>query len=311
VSGEKVFSSFGMRFLLVGVVPVYAAGTFLIVLVWAGAPGELHFNDAWKTAVGLKAGEGVLLTVALVLVALLSTPFQIRLARLFEGFWPGDLARPWAERAGERARELDQRAAAMLAGTPGPEAVQKAGELGAYRRRRYPDKSTHLRPTRLGNTLAAAETRAGRAYGWDAVVAWPRLYPVLGGEVRKAVDDHRNTLDTAMRLAAVAGLTAPAVVGLLWSSGWWVLLALLPVGLSFVAYQVAVEAAQGFGESLAVAFDLHRFDLLRALRLPLPADRDAERKQAEDICAFWRQGKPVAFVYDPAEPVNVSVQNRL
>ncbi len=48
-----------------------------------------------------------------------------------------------------------------------------------------------LRPTLPGNVLAAVESRAGEPYGLDAVVAWPRLYPLLGEGVKAVVDDRR------------------------------------------------------------------------------------------------------------------------
>jgi hypothetical protein len=33
-------------------------------------------------------------------------------------------------------------------------------------------------PPGLGNVLAAMEDGAGRTYGLDAVIVWPRLYPL-------------------------------------------------------------------------------------------------------------------------------------
>ncbi|MDX3539144.1 hypothetical protein PV721_33450 [Streptomyces sp. MB09-01] len=351
------FGMFGMRFLLVSVVPMYAAGVFLLVLVWAGAPGRLRFADAWETVEGLKAGETVLLAVTLLLVALLTAPFQLRLTRLLEGFWPawtpgaahlrrraalqakalqkaadlllngpptedelchaGELEAEAArlrggtasDEVGRLAGEVEAEAARLRAGAPSAGEVQRAGELQEVRRRRYPAAGTHLRATRLGNRLAAAEQVAGRAYGWDAVVAWPRLYPVLGAETRKLVDERRDTLDTSVRLAAVGAVTAVMAFGLLAASGWWLLLAGIPLVVAVAAYQAAVESAEAYGEALTVAFDLHRFDLLRALRLPLPGDRAAERAQARELCEFWRQGRPVALVYDPAEPLNINLRS--
>ncbi|QKV91257.1 hypothetical protein HUT19_05465 [Streptomyces sp. NA02950] len=62
---------------------------------------------------------------------------------------------------------------------------------------------------------------------------------------------------------------------------------------------------------LAVAFDLHRFDLLTALQLPLPDDRAAERTANAELSRLWRQGagSPAAMRYahppqarEPAAP---------
>jgi hypothetical protein len=67
-----------------------------------------------------------------------------------------------------------------------------------------------LQPTKLGNVLAARQDSAGRPYGFDAVTAWPRLYPVLGEQCRTLVDDRRGTLDASVRPAATMTVTAVA-----------------------------------------------------------------------------------------------------
>jgi len=67
-----------------------------------------------------------------------------------------------------------------------------------------------LQPTKLGNVLAAMQDSAGRPYGFDAVTAWPRLYPVLSEQCRTLVDDRRDTLDASVRLAATMTVTALA-----------------------------------------------------------------------------------------------------
>jgi len=134
---------------------------------------------------------------------------------------------------------------------------------------------------------------AGRAYGLDAVTAWPRLYPVLGEEARSLVDDRRDTLDGAVRMAATMTVTAIASVVLLAYSTWWILLALIPLGIAVLAYNAAVQAALAYAESVHVAFDLHRADLLTALRMELPTRQDTERALNEQWCDLWRQGIPL------------------
>jgi hypothetical protein len=64
-----------------------------------------------------------------------------------------------------------------------------AGVAGLKLRQRFPIPDHLVKATRLGNLLAATEDRAGRDYGLDAVVAWPRLYPLLGAEIKVIVDD--------------------------------------------------------------------------------------------------------------------------
>ena len=71
-------------------------------------------------------------------------------------------------------------------------------EAAARRLRRYPPPAAIL-PTLLGNTLRAAEFRAGSRYGLDAVVLCPRLYPLLGDKVSATLNDLRDQLDLAAR----------------------------------------------------------------------------------------------------------------
>jgi hypothetical protein len=297
--------TFGIRYFVVFHLPTYAASLFLLMLVWAGAPGpHLDFAHAWHTASTLGTGPVLLIALAITLIALMTQPFQIPLIRLLEGYWPA-----WLEGLAKRRRKAlrksrdafakreDDLEAATDKG-PDPEAVQRAGAAGAQLRRLFPPDSS-IRATRLGNILAAMEHRAGSEYGLDAVVAWPRLYPVLGEQVRTVVDDRRNILDATARLSVVAALTGLAAIGLLYDKGWWLLVAAIPLALSQLAYLGALQAGIAYGESVRSAFDLHRFELLRALHLPLPVDPHAEREANLALCLQWRQGNHGAISRAP------------
>ncbi|HEX5406698.1 MAG TPA: hypothetical protein VFX16_30865 [Pseudonocardiaceae bacterium] len=264
------------------------------------APGPLRVERAWHTAAGLGIAEIVLLALAMTLVAVLVHPLQLALVRLPEGSWPrpfGALARWSRERQVEARCELERHDRLIEDGAEPTEAqIQSAGQAGAELRTRLPAEEL-CRPTALGNVLAAMETRAGQAYGFDAVVAWPRLHPVLGERTRAVVDDRRNTLDMAARLSVTMFVTGLAAVGLLAASGWWLLLALIPLTTSWIAYRGAVLAAIAYGESVDTAFDLHRFDLIVALHLPIPTD-DTEKRAANTVlCERWRQGITTPTTY--------------
>ncbi|MFD5081691.1 hypothetical protein ACFWOG_03505 [Kitasatospora sp. NPDC058406] len=296
----------GRRFFLLGYLPTYAALMFLLVLVWAGARAwaapagaGLSFKAAWETTAGLGAGELMALLIGVTLLGVVLNPLQLPLVRAFEGSWPRRLGGGMAlRRQGARKRALES-AAQLPQGTEAlltSETVQRAGQAGQELRRRFPLPDRLLRPTALGNALAAVADSAGRAYGLDAVAAWPRLYPVLGAEVRALVDDRRDGLDGAVRIAAVMTATAAAAGVLLLRTGWWLLLALLPLVIASAAYRGAVQAALGYGETVQVAFDLHRADLLKALRLAPPARQSDEHALCSELSDFWRQGIPL----DPA-----------
>lgn len=299
------------RFFLVAHLPTYAAATYLLVLCWAGAPGaDPRFKDAWRTAAALGAGEILLLLIAVTLSALVLHPLQLPLVRLLEGFWPrwcGALTRVGLGRQRRNLRRY-RRAAELSRDTPpDAEGIRRAGLADTEVRRRFPARDELLRPTRLGNALAALEDRAGAPYGWDAPVAWPRLYPLLGPQVRAVVDDRRDLLDAMCRLAATAAVCAVASAALLARAHWWVALSAVPLGLAWLAYRSAVHAAYSYAEAVRLAFDLERFALYPALHMERPADLTAERALNEELSTFWRQGKDPSQAYThPTETAGVN-----
>ena len=301
------------RFFRTGYLPTYGAAAFLLVLLWAGAPGSrVDFSRAWRTASHLSGVQVLLIVLAIALAAVLLQPLQLAMVRVLEGGFPRWLGSGLARKAQLRRKRglekkiqakideavrLDDPANADKRNT----AIQEAGAMSARLHSRFPILDYLVRGTALGNALSAMEDSAGAAYGLDAVVTWPRLYPVLGDKVRAVVDDLRDGLDAAARLAATGALTAVAAVALLaWHSGLLTLLALVPLAVGVLAYLGAVQAAVAYGTAMHVAFDLHRFDLLRALRLEAPAEQVDERINNAALGDFFRQGVPVPFKY--AEP---------
>lgn len=294
------------RFYSVAYLPTAVAAVFVLLLVWAGAPGgALAPRRAWHTATGVGAGEALWIALGAAVVATVFQPFQAAMVRLLEGGWPEALG-AGAGRRWQRRRRARLQARAAPHGPPGEvppaAAVQRAGAAAALLRRRYPLPDHLVRPTALGNALAALRDTAGRDRGWDIAVAWPWLYPVLGERARAVVDDCRDSLDGAARWCVTSGVTALVAAALLLRSGWWLALALVPAAVAVLAYHGAVRAAVAYGDAVRAALDLHRFDLLTALHLPLPADVAEERRLARALCAHWRQGLPPPERYaHPAE----------
>jgi hypothetical protein len=293
----------GLRFTLVGLLPTGVFAALVLAIAWSGAPADAPDLGAISDkAADLSATEGGLILLAILAVAVLLQPLQVGLVRLLEGYWGDSKAtKGLAERRKapqrERFRELASTAGAPMKAPDDParaDAVAAAAEL----RRLFPEEESDLLPTRLGNVLRAAETRAGSPYGLEAIVVWPRLYPLLPDPVRGVVDDQRGQLDASARFCVVFAAAAVTSFALLvWHPVWlWVPLAC--VVLAALAYRAAVGAALQYGESLRAAFDLHRFDLLSALHLPLPPDRTAEREQNRDLSDFLIQDWEIDFEYD-------------
>jgi hypothetical protein len=294
------------RFFLIGFLPMCVAVACPVVLRWAGAPGStIDFRAAWHTAAGLSTRELVIVAVGIVLLAVLLAPLQTALVHALQGSWPswlgGGVGRWWHLR---RKRRL--KAAATLAGSGGAGAseaeIRRAGAAGSRLRRSYPSPDDLVRPTALGNALAAMGDTAGRDYGMDAVVAWPRLYPVLGPGVKTIVDDHRDMMDARARLAISAAAAAIASAVLLARSGWWLLLVLVPAVVAVLSYHGAAMAARDYGESVQVAFDMHRLDLLDALRVEPPRSLADEKRINRELCDLWRQRVPPDLKYRSDPP---------
>jgi hypothetical protein len=281
----------GARFALVGLLPGVVLALFVLALLWSGAPGDAPDLDRiLDEARELDAWAGGFLFLGLLVTAIVLQPLQLGLVRWLEGYWPQRLA------ARGRAR-YERRVDALEAATAPRRRPLTAEDLAqmskaAAELRLLPPRA-HVMPTRLGNALRAAEVRAGEPYGLDAVVAWPRLYPLLPDPVRAVVDGQRDALDVNARFCAVFGAAAAISAALLVTHGWWLLVAAGWLVLTWLAYRAAVAAATAYGESIRTAVDLHRFTLLQAFHLPLPATPDEERALNARLSRFLLQGVPL------------------
>ncbi|SDL93996.1 hypothetical protein [Nonomuraea jiangxiensis] len=281
----------GNRFSLVSSLPMSAGALVVTFVVAAGAPAdEPSWDRAVRTARSMDAADVGLLAVAVLVLAVLLHPMQLRLVRLFEGYWGGSRPAAWlAALLTHRQRLARRRLAERAELDPDATTVPAdAADADRLRRARYPNEP--LLPTALGNALRAAEQGAGRPYGLDAVVVWPRLYPLVSDRQRAVVEDRRDQVDLAVRMSATFALVAVVTGALLWRHPTWWLVPLAASGLAVLAYRAAVAAAVAFGEALRVAFDLHRFDLLTALHLPLPRGIENERGQNQRLSTWLRQG---------------------
>jgi hypothetical protein len=243
---------------------------------WAGLLPPQDYTGEGSPQLALLAGGLLLIT----LIAYLLQAFTRLIVRTFEGYtWPSTLRRWAAGRAARRWHALKKERA---------EAASQ-NDLAHYAHRQdqlyheYPGQAWLLLPTRLGNVLRAAEGYGDRAYGLDAPFWWPRLWPLLPEKSQAAVDDALTTVISLLNFAALMVYVTADVA--LYLNGcriayclWWAVGALaLGILLIVVAYQGAVAQARSYGQHIRTAIDLYRFELLKALHLPLPATPWEER----------------------------------
>jgi hypothetical protein len=153
-----------------------------------------------------------------------------------------------------------------------------------------------MAPTRLGNLLKSAETYPRERYGVDAIRVWPRLYPLLPGNVTSSLVAARSSMEFLLSVSLLSVLYVPLASIYMIAAGApliWILTG-LGVGslISFATYFASFAPTVSYGEQLRSAFDLHRLDLLRETRLPMPRTLDEERAAWRNLILHLERGEP-------------------
>ncbi len=290
-------SYFGRDFLL---------GVFFPVLIFVSANLTLYIEitqglapsfAAWEK---LSLGSQLLLVLGgLILVMVLSYliyNFQYSITRLFEGYWPrmrllDTLRNTRIELYKQRWKYLDTQKQSASASMRGNEI--EAEQLTYYPPPSHLDK---MMPTRIGNILRASELYAYDHYGIDSVIIWTRLRPLLPDEVVAPLADSK-TASNFMLLMSVFSVTFTLIwcpVLALFTSRWELfLLCALGWPLAWICHHSAVQSELAYSEQLKAVFDLHRYDLLKALNRPIPLDDKAERKEWERLAQFFYRNIPI------------------
>ncbi|HZC99779.1 MAG TPA: hypothetical protein VFA46_06180 [Actinomycetes bacterium] len=140
---------------------------------------------------------------------------------------------------------------------------------------RFPENERWLRPTRLGNMVAALEYAVFKRYWISLTDLWPRMLHVVADDVRSRVEDANAYVDFTLMMSFLsAGTVGVALVAIdTGPARSWALRALLvalPLVASWLFYQLAMSATRAFAEHVRAAVDLFRLDLLDALSIERP-----------------------------------------
>jgi hypothetical protein len=280
--------------------PVGAVVLTVAGLVAAGAPQRVPTVAMLVSAVGKLSGVGLTLFIlGLIAASVLLQPLLSTIDDLQYGdqrFW-------WLGWLMKRLRSRQIRRYMMyrtyLANTSRLRAEWHDHEVNenlaraASALRRYPQREEDLRPTLLGNVVLAGEINAGRRYGLETLVVFPRLEPLLPDGIARRVAGYRSDLRFAVRLTSAlivaAAVSIPLLLPPIFTANtdlrdflWF----LVPAGallLAWASHHNSVSAALQYYEALAVAFDLNRFALYDALHLPMPNDFQQELEFAREI----------------------------
>jgi len=161
----------------------------------------------------------------------------------------------------------------------------------------FPARLSWVRPTQLGNHLRAAETYSFLRYNLGATAIWPRLRETLPEKFAGRLGEAKMNMDLMLvltTLALIFGITW-GVIFLIVPNDWLAALItfLVSLGIARVAYLNAAESALSYGELFKSAFDLYRWDVLKALHLDLPADLESEKKLWDEIGGLLYRNYPL------------------
>ncbi|MFK4105979.1 hypothetical protein ACI2L1_39170 [Streptomyces sp. NPDC019531] len=285
-----------------GVLALVRAGSFSGRSDWHAVPPQGPSDALALTAT---------VTACAILLGLLLQPFQVRAVRVLEGYWDRwllttRLAGALARMQRRRWQALHERAQRQADGD-----AELRLRADARRRLAAHPPAEVLLPTALGNALRAGELSAGERYGLTTLTSWPRIYLQVSDRMAEVLRSTRDALDTAVNLCwAFLILTATGCTALYDEPAVWWWCSAGPV-LAAVAYKGAVTAAQAYSGLMHVVYDLHRFDLLDALHLPLPADGASEKtlfaELSDEFVGVRRRERPYGHAArggreDPTEP---------
>jgi hypothetical protein len=313
--GLSNISSVFSRFFVVG---FFLPPFFGLVLLWQTLaapfpPNRLKYGDAVDVA--------VLGGVALVIALLLSAA-HVPIRTLLEGdvdaqrlarVWPFGQLLEWL-RGRERKRrqktrdelaEAEQAVQTLEAGLgviKGHTAEDSLGEdlrarLDEARRertaatrvlyRQFPGEDEGVRPTRLGNTVRAWQSRVYKRWALDPYAIVPHVRQLLSEQERDRGADAETDVAFFVNSAIVAGLLAICYVAdwiaYRWPYAlWW----LAAAYAAFQLYRFAVGAAARYGDEIGASIDLHRFDLYAKFGVRNPQTREAELALGDTINAI-------------------------
>lgn len=314
---DKLGGFFDRRFLLAYVIP-----SLILLLVVIGILQTLFGPQEtlnWWTH--LDGQEKILLAVSVLLVvSLIASTFEMITApivRLYEGYWGEGKLKRLAIAAAQkkknkqariaRRKELNTEYESLIAQRKTPVDEQRKASIDKRileidRQKRleeknakddcyytYPLADNLLKPTQLGNILAAAEEYSYQVYRLDAVIWWPRLSALLPEAFRTQVDVALTPMLAVLNLSMIFSFSALIEGGLLLFQHkelLSVLIFLIGLALARLCYLSSINQAAVYGRFVRVAFDLYRHEILKQMHIPVP-DNPVEERILWELLTQW------------------------
>ncbi|MDA4846132.1 hypothetical protein [Hoeflea poritis] len=165
--------------------------------------------------------------------------------------------------------------------------IAQSRELRMFKKHESEFAKAELAPTRFGNHVAALRSYCDTRYGFDFDFFWPRLRLVIADDtIKSSLDAAKTQVDYSVLCLALTLLFILNWLLILAFAGeelhlLFVLAALGPPAVLFWLWMVR-ESYSDYSNLVRSAIDICRFDLLKALRRPLP-------KSTEEEIETWHQ----------------------
>jgi hypothetical protein len=302
-----VEKSVGTRFYLVSALPsLLTVGG--IWLMWA--TGAFASRPSLRTLNHRVGHASVALVVVLgsaFLLGIVTYPLQLRAVKVAEGYFAigsrtAEVLATFGIARHSRRRGAAQRELNVLSSyehhlkSASPDERQERGaEIDRALRylkgasERAPSRIVHLDtligglpvprnivPTRLGNTLRAAEDKPLDRYGIPGVKGMGHLVALMPADYTARVDDIRNDLDQAVRMMLAWVSLAVAALVFFIDDGPWSFISVGCWVLAMWSYRGAITVAESYGRLINRSFDLFRYRLLEANCIERPMTFDEQ-----------------------------------
>ena len=155
--------------------------------------------------------------------------------------------------------------------------------VDAVIRLRYPRQVGGLQCTELANLVEIQREYGLDRFGLDSELFWLRMLKLAQADkdFYPLLDDAKTQLDFAVAVTVLLGLTVLIwlPLSLLFATSVWPYLLVTGLCLPAVVifYRIVIQAYITYAEIMRAALDLYRFDVLKALHIPLPKDLAEEQ----------------------------------
>jgi hypothetical protein len=171
---------------------------------------------------------------------------------------------------------------------------------------RFPSSVGMIAPTDLANSALANNYQVYRRYGMNIELFWPLLEKFARGDDKMGawLEEAKYKLDFSVAMTIVWGVYTSVWVPVLIvghaALPVYAVVAILGPFITWITYRMCVRNADALYGTMRATAELCRFDLLKALHCPLPADTAEERRLWESLTRLAELGDGTVTYHHPS-----------